>query len=327
MKRALSWFLRILGGAFLLATVALFVVSAWRFKVSTPGSSAEYWEYLCGVQLPSFAGHQQYFRDGGAYPVVDGSAYYFTQMHHERLLYRVPVADVVRDLPQVRESLAASPLPPSTTCDRFDEACLLVVGGAPRRAACAKRIGSSDFSLTDARDLEALRIALAEHPEATAQQDAAFRDRLERGRRVWLTFAFEAFYLTAWLMFVVGVRPFDLSWGWRAGLAPFLLFLRFFLGFAPMTLTFGPPGGFVYPLYLSLAAVPMHLVPCSTFDSRIGARLPNLLGWFSQLPGLPMAYTRMLCIGPASSLVFGAALVAIASATLFLWRRVKGLAA
>ncbi|HEV2842569.1 MAG TPA: hypothetical protein VGW39_14695 [Chthoniobacterales bacterium] len=77
VKRMASLFLRVAGVVLILATFGLLAFKAWHFEPSKSGTSAEYWEYVCGVQLPGFKRHHEYSRFGGAYPVVDGSAYYY----------------------------------------------------------------------------------------------------------------------------------------------------------------------------------------------------------------------------------------------------------
>ncbi len=299
-------------------SLALLAMQASRFQASRPGTSAEYWEYLCGVQLSEFSGHFRFSYRGDAYPVIGDQAHYVTQRHHDQLLFSVPLALVLQDLPQVRARLQHPVAPRPTACGEDFDVCRLFERSAPKRSECARLL--SDRKISTADDLELLRV------EMTTQSnyiDASFRDRLARGQRAWITFAFEALYLVAWLMFVAGIRPLRCSWRWRAGAAPFLLFLPYFLGYAPMTFTFGPTGGFVYPMYLMLASLPMKVVPCSAADQFIWPFFPQFLGDLSQLPGSPMAASQMACVGPASSVAFGALVVAIVCAVLYVANRWK----
>ena len=315
MKRGLQRFL--LGLLLLLAVTTLVGIgfAARLFKTAEPGAPADYWEYLCGVQLPSFSGHGRYAYSGGVYPSLDGLLYYYEQHHHDQRLFVVPQKDVLGTLPLVQEHLTLPHPPESSECPDTDRSkCTLYERAAPRRESCrASLVGVSTAQATST--LEALRIQVEDqqHGQYREQSDTAFRERIRRADRVWLTFAFEVSFLAAWLLFVAwplfGVAR--LNWPWRLGLAPFLLFLPYFLGYAPMTFTFGPSGGFVYPGYLMLAALPMQLVPCSVLDRVLWELLPSLLAPLSQVPGSPAGASRMFCVGPASSLIFGALLVAV----------------
>jgi hypothetical protein len=326
MKRISRLLLQAVGVGLILATFALLAFKAWHFESSKSGTSAEYWEYVCGVQLPEFKGHYTFSYFGGAHPVVEGKAYYYTQTHHESLLYSVPVEDVLHDLPNVRDQLT-NPQPPSpANCVGYRSLCALYEESAEHRSDCAKYFGSVKVNALNPQALEALRATMAKAskvPPYDEREDAEFRGRLGRAKRAWATFAFEALYIAAWLMFVVGVRPLRVRWYWRVTCAPFLLFLPFFLGYAPMTFTFGPSGGFVYPFYLELASLPMSIVPCSVLDGFAWQLFPNVLSGFSQVPGSPMAASRMACVGPVSSLAFGIILLAGVSAVVYVRGRFK----
>ena len=326
-KTSLKWiallFLRTVGIFFVLATFGLLAYLAWSFEPAKSGTSAEYWEYLSGVQLPEFKGHEKYSHFGGVYPVVDGKAYYYAQEHHGSLLFSVPVEDVLRDLPNVQEHLKNPQPPPSSNCDGNDSLCELYQESAAKRSECARYFDTVQVDTMDTPGLEALRIAMAKastRPAYDEQEVADFHARLGRGKRAWATFTFEGLYLAAWLMFVAGVRPLRVAWYWRLAFAPFLLFLPYFLGYAPMTFTFGPSGGFVYSMYLVLASLPMMIVPCSALDSFVGGLFPNILSDLSQLPGSPAAATVMGCVGPVSSLAFGLLLLAGVSGMICLGR-------
>jgi hypothetical protein len=326
MKRILRLLLQVVGVALILATFGLLALKAWHFEPSKPGTSAEYWEYLCGVQLPEFKGHQTYSQFGGAYPVVEGKAYYYAQMHHASVLCFVPVGDVLSDLPRVQEQLANPQPPPPVNCVRYRSLCALYKESAEHRSDCAKYFGSVKVDAMNTQELEALRITMAKaskFPPYDEHEDAEFFGRLGRAKRAWATFTFEGLYLAAWLMFVVGVPPLRMRWFWRVACAPFLLFLPFFLGYAPMTFTFGPSGGLVYPLYLALASLPMSIVPCSVFDGFVWQLFPKLLSGLSQVPGSPMAATRIACVGPVSSLAFGVVLLAGVSAIIYARKKFK----
>jgi hypothetical protein len=316
--------LRIATTILVAATFVSLAVLAREFEVARVGTAAAYWESLCGVQLPGFPGDHPYSRPGFAYPTADGAAYYFAQLHHEQRLYSVPVADVLAAVPLVREHLVAPRAPsPSECLEPHGTLCEAYDRAAAKRSACVRWLDTADVA--GAADLDALRGAVAGDAGFGAEmaRDDAFRARLARGDRAWATFAFEAIYLAAWLLFVVGARPLRAGWRRRALLGPFLLFLPYFLGYAPMTFTFGPTGGFVYPMYLVFAALPMAVVPCSSLEGVVWPYFPQVLREISQVPGSPLAVSRFACVGPVSSLGFGVLLVALVSALRFAFARLR----
>jgi hypothetical protein len=320
MKRALYLLGRALVIFLMVANIGLLLFRASDFRTSETGTSAEYWEYLCGVQLPEFHGHYRYAYSGDAYPIADNKAYYFNQEHHGSTLYSVPLAEVLADLPRVKGELSSPQPPPTSSCERFDSRslCELYKQGAPRRSECASFFETVSLDSIGAKELERLRMSIVktESTDKLDQTNAEFNNRINRGKRVCANFVFEAVYLSGWLLFVAGFRPLRVPWLWRMGFAPFLLFLPYFLGYAPMTFTYGPSGGFVYPIYLILAWLPMQIVPCSSLDRLIGQFLPDLLSGLNQLPGSPVAWSFMGAVGPASSLGFGLLLVALSACIL-----------
>ncbi len=312
----------------ILGTWVGLALAAHFFTVARPGTSEEYWEHLCGVQLQSFHGHHQYSHSGATLTEVDGALYYYDQMHHEQILYSVPLDAVLRDATAVRAAVAEGDqqLPKSCREDGRD-ICELYWSGKAKREACQKVFESLGF-VSSSNGLKALGEKVGDRgayvkPEA---QDRALLDRLRRGHRVWLTFLFEGLYLTAWWGFVFWkLLPFPrlFSWRWQVGLAPLLLFLPYFLGYAPMTFTYGPSGGFIYPVYLVFASLPMAIIPCTAADGFVGHLLPRPLSLLSQLPGAPSAYMFRECVGPVSSIVAGLAFVAVLSGFAFVWHWIR----
>lgn len=294
-----------------LATITGLYLFAHHFELVAPGKAADYWEYLCGIQLPSFTGHHKYAYSGGVYPEVNGSLYYFEQYHHEQRLFSVSPQDVLNTLLAVKELLQSDQPPDTRLCgDDHRSICAIYEQAASRRAVCRDNLPIQMVTLAD---LEYIRLKVYDRPNEYREiDDNDFRERLIRGKRIWLTFGFEATFLSAWLIFVTLplFATTRIHWYWRVGLSPFLLFLPYFLGYAPMTFSFGPSGGFVYSIYLMLAAFAMQMVPCTVVDHYLWDLLPQLLAPLSQVPGSPAAVSYMFCIGPASALLFGLLLVA-----------------
>lgn len=311
MSRGRRW----LGPALLALPIAgtwiALILAGMSFSIAPiahPGSSATYWNRLCGVWLPAFDRHNRSEYSSTALGAIDGVVYWEDHFHHGSALYSVPADRVVDDAAAVQRALTEEK------------------NTHPLRVRC--RAALPPPSATSASGLTALR-AFALHPPDEIASEAdhdALRARLERGHRIWLTLAFEGVYLTAWWLFLgwnLLPLPRLFSWRWQVGLAPFLLFVPHFLGYAPMTFTYGPSGGFVYPDYLSRLMLPLLVVPCTAADRTVWSALPQPLSWLSQLPGAPMAASYFACVGPVSSLLSGLAAVAAVSLAVVAVRRVR----
>lgn len=334
MRAVIKRFLRVLpAGLVVLVVIATWVGLALKgrdFEVARQGTSAEYWEHLCGVQLESFKGHHNYSRNGGVFPIFEGELYFFDQMHHEQLLYTVKPEDVLGSAAQVRTALAIADHPIESSCyaDGVDR-CSLYKRSVPKREACRSYFSDLGTKQLSVPNLEEIRKLVAKrNTEALFETGSSeeLHARVDRGRHVWLSIAFEAIYLTAWWAFF-SWRLFSnrsvLSWRWHVSLSPFLLFLPYFLGYAPMTFTYGPSGGFVYPGYLIVASIPLYLIPCSKADGFVWNLFPQFLGPLSQIPGSPLAASYMTCVGPVSSTIAGLVLIAVLSATPILLGSIK----
>jgi len=311
------------------ATWALLALLGRSFVIATPGSSPEYWEYLCGVQLPPFRGHHPYSRSGGTLPEVENSLYYFAQLHHEEVLYSVPTDQVLGDAEAVRVVLFGEErdLPASCYEDGRD-LCRVYWNASETREACRGVLQGqrTPISAAELRTFRGAVLSRSKRAQESEAEDRAFLERFRRGRRVWLTLAFEGLYVTAWWAFVAWKLlplPRPVSWRWQVGVAPLLLFLPYFLGYAPMTFSFGPSGGFIYPAYLMVASLPLHFIPCTRADEVVWNSLPKILSPLSQLPGHPLAASFMVCVGPVSSLIAGVSVVALFSLAIFVTRGLR----
>jgi hypothetical protein len=300
-------------------------------RFSHPGSSAEYWEFLCGVQLPGYQGKRDSW--GGAAPVINGTVYYFSQHHHGVRFDTVAASDLLRDLPTVR-SMLTNPTPPSkcepepkwkqNLCEQYEWA-------QEKRAACKAFFAPIDPARADEALLNTLqetRMTTASESRYYQVQVEAFKERFRRNDRVWVTYVFEAVFILAWLAFVFWPlftsKP-RLPLEWRLGFAPFLFLVPYFLGYAPYSLTHGPSGGLVYPTYLEYLAIPLQLTSCTPLDGPVWQTLPQVFNGLSQLGGTPLAMSSRFCVGPVSSLVFGLVVVGATELVRSLWRGVRQL--
>jgi hypothetical protein len=282
----------------------------YHFRLSKPGTSADYWDRLCGVELAPthFA---EFSMMAGTLPSVDGAAYYYDQLHHFQVLYSVPESSVLRDAAAVRAALALTAPPP--------EHILPPPEADSRHLFCRSAFDNLGIP-SSADDLRRFR------DWAKLEDASEFERRIAVGRHFGAIGAGETLYLTAWwaFVFLTSLAPrLRLSWRWRVTLAPLLLLLPFFLGYAPMSLTFGPGGGFVYPGYVMLASTAMSPIPCTPADRFVLHLLPRPLVAWSLLPGPAMAWSSLTCAGPVQALLAGAALAALLSALVLLSRRLK----
>ncbi len=273
-------------------------VALSRFEASQAGTSAGYWKRLCGVALAGADAAAPYTSFDGTLPSLDGVAYYYDQLHHSRVLYAVPEREVLRGAAAAQAALAATE--PASEC----------------RAAFAL-IGAP---LTTPEQLRTLRRAILRADDSDEAEAVAHRVAV--GRWAGVIVLLEGSYLSAWWAFVFlhAIAPRRrLSWRWQAGLAPALLLAPFFLGYAPMSLSSGPGGGFVYPGYVTLAALALHPIPCTAADGYVMRLLPHPLFQWSPLPGPFMGTSFRTCAGPVQALAAGIALVGVFSA-VGLWR-------
>jgi len=314
-------------GVLLVPSVIALVRRGLAYESVAPGSSAEFWEYACAVQLKAFHGHLKYSYWGGIYPPIEARLFYYTQDHHRQFLYSVSPAEVASDLPEVRAALQLD----VKKCPNSDpELCEFYKDGAPTRLMCRNYLARSAASapiVGVVSDIQKARLRLHRFGQIDTREEEAFRARLARADRVWLSLVFEGVFIIGWVLFT--------AWPWlrgarfgrfvlHFGLSPVLLFIPYFLGYAPMTFTFGPSGGFVYPSYLVLASVPVGRIPCSRVDEVLWNMLPPLLAPLAQVPGAPAAATTYRCVGPFASLLFGAMIAVVLLAGRQLTRGFSG---
>jgi hypothetical protein len=286
----------------IVAIPALFTaLGAWFYEPVPLGTSADFWHSLCGVRLDRFMENRRTIF-AGVYPRTEGWLIYWEQGHHSRSLYRLTPALAAADLAEAIEKL--DPRDALYIGSPTVDACRAwLAASASDSAAPERRV----LAVTEAR-ISAIVDADTSADKRTLRRFDDFREQWRRGQHVWRNFVFEALFLTAWMAWLAwpvlrGATP--KRWALHWGLAPLLLAVPFYLGYAPYAFTFGPTGGFFYSSMLVLVMLPVFLLPCTPLDIAILTALPRPLVELSQLSGPAMAMTSITCLGPVSLVAYG----------------------
>lgn len=271
------------------------------------GESAQFWHAACGVSIDGNDERNWWMDD--IYPGRDGWLIYRDAGYHDETVYRVREGDAVADFPAVVIRLR----------ELFEgaDACEIPVWYELWRQAPA---GQQDAaSLLDC--VWSQRLARMGEwscdPPPGQQVMQFFNERWSRHQRYWQTQLFEFCYLSAVLLVVAWpwLRA-GRAWRWalHLGVAPILLFLPYFLGYATFTFTSrGPSGGVFYPWLISPFRW-LHGVG-GDWDWKALASLPKWLEPLSQVVGPSMVLTGMGYVGPITTI---AASGGIAGAILIL---------
>ncbi len=292
----------------ILVNAPLALIAA-RHKPIGSGTSARFWKLACGVELGAYERRQLYSREEGIYPPTDGWLVYYVQMAHERRLYRLKPEAAAADIPEVVGKLARD-----------------VAEGRPGSKAsnaCRERLAKGN---DDSHDVKGLARAVLEARRTDSHLDPrtasyltpgaekGFHDQWDRAGRVWLNYVFESLWLTGWILFAAWPwfrRASPPHWALHWALWPLLLYLPYFLGYAPWTFTIAPPGGFVYPIVIVLFSLPISVVPGTSLDAAILNSLPRALWPISQDPN-PDSWTSFGFVGPVGVALYGLVLSGIA---------------
>lgn len=285
---------------------ALLLHLAFERPPILPGEPRRFWLYACGVAVGGLD-PDSVWPDGSMYPPIDGGLVYYVQLHHQQYLFRLPVAEADAYLSDVQRALDTGrdylhePIGPDvqTGYRRWLET---TPKGARNARTLARKISAARRERLKAENPEQYRIE--------RRKERFFRHRWARAQRVWLTVAFEATWLTAWLLFT--------AWPWirraspvrcalHLGLSPVLLALPLYLGYAPYTFTFGPSGGFLYPNLARGFLFPLIFAPRTAVDRAVLLSIPPLLEPLSQPVGPALAMTFFGFVPPLALLCFGLA--------------------
>ena len=266
------------------------------------GTSAAFWFHACGAQIDSDDDQKgPGVWAGRVYAPRDGCFVYAEPHMHGEDLYVVPVTEAAADLPKVVAYL-----------DRhFNDETMRETVRQGFRAWLTENPGKHDPVLL----VEKLREARLNERKATKPRfydyalelDRASTERWHRLRRYWLNVVFECIWLAGvvvWAMWPWLRRAPQWRLWLHVGLAPFFLFLPWFLGYCGLALTSaGPVGGVLYPWVLVLF---QWLGPyLGTPDMWLLQTMPKPLEWLTQGTGPMMSLSGMGCIGPLGSLLVG----------------------
>ena len=297
----------LLVGALELAMLAGLVYFARVMAPIKEGTSPGFWMSACQVDVTGEMEDQRDEWPGGFYSPREGWYIYYQQGFHGQFLHRIRRSQAVPDFPNALERLeaavSAGKVGPFVAAGY--RAWKLHGGQAGddpeglfaeiREAGLAHWRGKDEFMveyvLTNERDFEA---------------------RWRCVNRYWANIFFEFVYLTGLIVFVAWPwlrRKSARSWAIHLGLAPLLLFLPYFLGYAEFTFTSaGPSGGVLYP-WLILWFYPFNT--WTSLDTVLCQITPRVLGPLSQPLG-PMLSLSGGGFGRIATLGMGLGLAVLA---------------
>ncbi len=315
LRWRLAWLRRRLVGklAVLLALVvgmgAALLWLAPRMCPVQDGEPAVFWFHACrlDVGLKRLPGGLLGAR---CYPPRDGWMIYSVQGLHGERLHRVKAADVEALLPRVVEKLRNAPAgllhadveTGFREWQRLDsaqqDATALVVQLREARLARLRREAPGN------------RVSLAVYQNFLSQE-RELEERRERIGRYPLCVVLEFIFFAGLILF--GAWPWlrgagRLAWAFHLGWLPVLLFLPFWLGYAPLTFTSaGPGGGVLYPHVI----IRFRGLPWTSLDATLLNHVPQPLEPLADSPGTILALTGLGTVGPVAVVVLAVLLGAL----------------
>jgi hypothetical protein len=207
------------------------------------GVAAEFWNDATGLNL----GFRAPETVGRMYPPAGGWYFYWRQGFERAFYFKVARRDVAAGFPEVVAKLDAAQqagtLPPAVS-----------VGFRRWKQAGPEAAGDYDLLLTNIRGawFDALD---AQRQKGWREAETDFQEHWNRANRYWLNGLLEFLYLSTVVVFA--------AWPWlrrkgawarsiHLGLAPLLLFVPYFLGYAQWAFAVGPSGGILYPWVIGL---------------------------------------------------------------------------
>lgn len=266
------------------------------------GKAENYWSLACGVKFtdpPVF-----FSEEDGIYHAQDGWYFYYFDDHHGREVYKVsqesllkPVQDLYRLLEKERQDGYTYYPKLASKRSKSTHKCLMAMDdSAEQYEKFLNIVANTPLPSDDMdQDLETIEV---------------FSAQWSRAKFFWATILFETFFLSFWIIFTFrkgSFGTFNNSLSLRIALCPLLLFLPFYLGYAPYTFTFGPSGGLVYPFLLILlfmALQPIFTLPYNSLDLWILQNIPQPLAPISQIPVAMHAISFYGGMSPTILIVF-----------------------
>jgi cytohesin len=268
----------------------------------TEGMSAAFWRNACGALiLPDDKRDNLEGWGGSTYSPRDGYFIWADINFHGEDLQIVPIDKASADLPKVVAYLEKH-INDKAMREKVRQGFKAWVAADPDKSDAAllvAKLRQAALDLTKATTPKFYDYAL--------ESEKAFEERWRRLGRYWLNVVFECLWLAGlvvWAMWPWLRRSEPWRWWLHIGLAPFLLFLPWFLGYCGMALTSaGPVGGVLYPWLLFLF---QWLGPrLGSLDSWVLQTIPKPLGWLTQGTGPMMSLSGLGCIFPIGSLLVG----------------------
>ncbi len=279
--------------------LAMGALLLWLAPVMDPvkdGDSASFWYAACGVDIVGDYDFRPY--ETGSLSVRNG---WFGYYHYGISVgvYRVPASVALADFPKVVRKLETAP--PGTLL--------------PRAEKGFQEWSQGDPSQKDAPDLLAkiqraeLEMVQERSPPAVPYWSPreGFEREWERAQRYALNELLEFLFLAGLIVFAAWpwLRNANRrTWAIHHALLLWLLFLPYFLGYAPFTFSsHGPTGGVLYPWVIVWSSV----VPQNPLDPVLMTAFPPVLEPLSAVPGprMPLSGSG---IGPCTVAGMAAAL-------------------
>jgi len=243
-------------------------------------TGADFWRAVCWVNLGTT--REEY--GGQLHPRKDGFCIYGENDLHQEYLHRVPEAEALALLPQVREELDRQ------LAERQSPTAILRAYREWKAHMADKSDAWTFLDLIHAERVEQRRRREVPMYRFVLEEDRAFDARWEHIRRYPLNVAFEFVFLNALVVFAFWPWLRNLkAWRWVAHLAslPILLLLPCFLGYASWSFTSkGPCGGILYP-WLIVWFRPFYVDTglSRAIDRIVWIYVPKPLEWLSQPTG------------------------------------------
>lgn len=276
-------------------------------RIMTPikeEASENFWKYCFKINLTK----EDEGMSANYYLPRDGWYIYYFFGFHGQILYRVRRSEAIKDYPKVLETIEQSA--------KLNNASKVLLWAneiiEQNRSVIEK---NPDLFLTLLHEKKIAEIK-KNHPYYIDNEEE-FEEQWVKAQRYWLNILFEC-------LFFIGITLFAF-WPWlrnksslrasiHLGLLPFILFLPFYLGYAPWTLTSaGPSGGILYPWIIFWFPKVNYI---TAFDIWLVNSMPNIFEPISQPMGPMMSVTHFASFCPTACFITGLLIFMVSWITL-----------